>query len=287
MPETPEAQAQAEARAAIAAAGTLPDHEIDLAAVALQFARIDRPDADWRAAAQALSELARQAVQVALASPKAEAGDLMQRAHALAAVIHEAAGYDGDSETYDDQANANLIEVIRRRRGLPVALGILWLHAAEAAGWGAHGVDFPGHFLVALEGGRGQAVVDVFHGGAPLGAPELRHLLKRMEGERAELRPGLLVAMTRRGVLLRLQNNIKLRRLRDGDMPGALACTEDMLRLAPTHAPMWREAGLMNQRLDRIGAALACLDRCLELEPEGEMASRVRQVVDDLRQRLN
>jgi regulator of sirC expression with transglutaminase-like and TPR domain len=287
MPETPEAQAQAEARAAIAAAGTLPDHEIDLAAVALQFARIDRPDADWRAAAQALSELARQAVQVALASPKAEAGDLMQRAHALAAVIHEAAGYDGDSETYDDQANANLIEVIRRRRGLPVALGILWLHAAEAAGWGAHGVDFPGHFLVALEGGRGQAVVDVFHGGAPLGAPELRHLLKRMEGEKAELRPGLLVAMTRRGVLLRLQNNIKLRRLRDGDMPGALACTEDMLRLAPTHAPMWREAGLMNQRLDRIGAALACLDRCLELEPEGEMASRVRQVVDDLRQRLN
>ncbi len=287
MPETPDAQAQAEARAAIAAAGTLPDHEIDLAAVALQFARIDRPDADWRGAAQALSELARQAVQAALASPKAEAGDLVQRANALATVIHEAAGYDGDSETYDDLANANLIDVIRRKRGLPVALGIVWLHAAEAAGWGAHGVDFPGHFLVALEGGRGQAVVDVFHGGAPLGAPELRHLLKRMEGEKAELRPGLLVAMTKRGVLLRLQNNIKLRRLRAGDMPGALACTEDMLRLAPTHAPMWREAGLMNQRLDRIGAALQCLDRCLELEPEGEMASRVRQVVDDLRQRLN
>jgi regulator of sirC expression with transglutaminase-like and TPR domain len=287
MPETPEALAQAEARAAITAAGTLPDHEIDLAAVALQFARIDRPDADWRAAAQALSEIARLAVQAAMANPKAEAGDLAQRATTLATVIHDTAGYDGDSETYDDQANANLIEVIRRKRGLPVALGILWLHAAEAAGWGAHGVDFPGHFLVALEGGRGQAVVDVFHGGSPLGAPELRRLLKRMEGDKAELRPGLLVTMTRRGVLLRLQNNIKLRRLRVGDLAGALACTEDMLRLAPTHAPTWREAGLMNQRLDRIGAALQCLDRCLELEPEGDMASRVRQMVGELRQRLN
>jgi regulator of sirC expression with transglutaminase-like and TPR domain len=60
-----------------------------------------------------------------------------------------------------------------------------------------------------------------------------------------------------------------------------------MLRLAPGHVPMWREAGLMNQRLDRIGAALQCLDRCLELEPEGEMAARVRQVVEELRQRLN
>ena len=285
--DTPQAQALAEARAAITAAGTLPDHEIDLAAVALQFARIDRPEADWRAANQALSALARAAVQAAIGNPRAEAGDLMQRAQALAGVIHEQAGFDGDSERYDDLANANLIEVLHRRRGLPVALGILWLHAAEAAGWGAHGVDFPGHFLVALEGGRGQAVVDVFHGGAPLGAPELRHLLKRMEGDKAELRPGLLVAMSRRGVLLRLQNNIKLRRLRAGDMPGALVCTEDMLRLAPDHGPMWREAGLMNQRLDRIGAALHCLDRCLELEPEGEMAGRVRQVIEELRQRLN
>ncbi len=287
MPETPQDLAQAEARAAIAAAGTLPDHEIDLAAVALQFARIDRPDADWRAAAAALSALARQAVQAAIASPKAEAGDLVQRANALARVLHEAAGFDGDSEHYDNPANANLIDVLNRRRGLPVALGILWLHTAEAAGWGAHGVDFPGHFLVALEGGRGQAVVDVFHGGAPLGAPELRHLLKRMEGDKAELRPGLLVAMSKRGVLLRLQNNIKLRRLQAGDMPGALACTEDMLRLAPDHAPMWREAGLMNQRLDRISAALQCLDHCLELEPAGEMAGRVRQVIEELRQRLN
>ena len=281
------ASPEAEARAAIAAAASLPDHEIDLAGVALQFARIDRPDADWRAAAKALSGLARQAVQAALANPAAAAGDLAQRATTLAEVLHDAAGFDGDSEHYDDPANANLIDVLARKRGLPVALGILWLHVAEAAGWGAHGVDFPGHFLVALEGERGQAVLDVFHGGALLGAPELRHLLKQMEGDKAELRPGLLVTMSKRAVLLRLQNNIKLRRLRAGNLAAALTCTEDMLRLVPDHAPMWREAGLMNQRLDRIGAALACLDRCLELEPSGETASRVRQIIEELRQRLH
>jgi regulator of sirC expression with transglutaminase-like and TPR domain len=184
-------------------------------------------------------------------------------------------------------ANANLIHVLERKRGLPVALGILWLHAADAAGWGAHGIDFPGHFLLALESPRGQVVVDVFAGGATLSAPELRALIKRVEGARAELRPGLLAPMPRRAVLLRLQNNIKLRRLRANDVEGALSCTQDMLRLAPDHAALWREAGLMQHRLERIGAALVSLDRALELEPEGEASHRIRGLVEELRNRLN
>lgn len=278
---------QEEARIALSAAGQLPEAEIDLAATALQFARIDAPEADWHAAAAVLSELAQEAVAAAGADAEADAGDAERRREALAGIIHGRLGFAGDAETYDDLANANLIRVVERRRGLPVALGILWLHAAEAAGWAAHGVDFPGHFLVAVEGVRSQALVDVFSGGTGLQAPDLRLLLKRMEGERAELRPGLLRLIGKRGVLLRLQNNIKLRRLRAGDLPGALACTEDMLRLSPDHAILWREAGLMNQRLERIAAALTCFDRSLELEPVGEAANRIRAMAEELRHRLH
>ncbi|UFN49273.1 tetratricopeptide repeat protein [Roseomonas sp. OT10] len=284
---TDPAQEQAEARAALEAAGELPDPELDLVAVALQFARIDAPEADWRAAQARLSELAREAVAAALEDTAAEAGDAPSRREVLARVIHDSHGYVGDSESYDDADNANLIRVTERRRGLPVAIGILWLHAAEAAGWAAHGIDFPGHFLVALEGARGQSVLDPFEGGVPLSAPELRALLKRVEGPKAELRPGLLAPMGKRAVLLRLQNNLKLRRLRAGRLDSALACAEDMLRLAPDAAVLWREAGLMNQRLDRIGAAIACLDRFLELVPEGEAAERMRSLAEELRQRLN
>ena len=281
------AQSPEEARAALAAAGQLPDAEIELAAVALQFARIDAPEADWRAASGLLSELAQAAVAAAASDPVADAGDAERRRAVLAEVIHGRFGFRGDTEDYENPANANLISVAERRRGLPVALGILWLHAAEAAGWAAHGVDFPGHFLLAVEGGRGQALVDVFAGGTGLQAPELRALIKRIEGERAELRPGLVRLMDKRAVLLRLQNNIKLRRLRAGELAGALTCLEDMLRLASDQALLWREAGLMNQRLDRIAAALGCLERSLELEPEGPVASRTRMVVEELRHRLN
>jgi regulator of sirC expression with transglutaminase-like and TPR domain len=148
-------------------------------------------------------------------------------------------------------------------------------------------VDFPAHFLVALEGKSVQAVIDVFGGGVTLDARDLRVLLKRVEGEKAELRPGLLRPMNARRVLLRLQNNIMSRRLQAGDLPGALACTEDMLRFAPDHAELWRQAAVMNQRLDRVTAALRCFEQFLALAPEGDAAGRIRGAMDELRTRLN
>jgi len=276
-----------DARAALAALGSLPDGEIDIAQAALQLARVDALEADWRAGAEHLTALARAAVNAAAADPEADAGDVNRRRAVLAQVIHGQFGYAGDSDTYEDMANANLLRVIERRRGLPVALGVLWLHAAEAAGWEAHGVDFPGHFLLALAGGRSQVVVDVFAGGHAMDARDLRATLKRFAGEQAELGPASLARMDKRAVLLRLQNNIKVRRLRDGDLPGAVACTEDMLRIAPEAAPLWREAGLMHQRLDHIAAAITALETFLRLAPDGPQAARVKGLLEELRQRLN
>jgi regulator of sirC expression with transglutaminase-like and TPR domain len=262
----------------------LPDSEIDLGDAAVQLARIDAPRADWRAARAHLSELARAAVAVARDIP---GNDLRSQAGALTELLTRTHGYAGDSETYDDLANANLIRVIERRRGLPVALGILWLHAARAAGWAGHGIDFPGHFLVALEGPRTQTVLDVFARGESMDARDLRALLKRVEGPKAELRPGLLAPMASRAVLLRLQNNIKLRRLAAGDLDGTLICVADMLRFAPDEATLWREAGQLHQRLDQIAAALRCFQRFLELVPLGDAAARTRAAMDELRSRLN
>jgi regulator of sirC expression with transglutaminase-like and TPR domain len=266
------------------AIGQLPDAEIDIADAALQLARVDTPDADWQAARGPLSALAREAAALA---DGIGVTDLAGQAVALQRLVAGSHGYRGDGETYDDPANANLIRVVARRRGLPVALGVVWLHAAEAAGWAAHGVDFPGHFLIALACPGEQVVLDVFDGGRSLDARALRTLVKAFEGPEAELRPGLLRPMGRRAVLLRLQNNIKLRRLRGGDVPGALACTEDMLRIAPEEASQWREAGLMNSRLDRVTAALQCYERFLALLPTGDTAARVRAAMDELRSRLN
>ncbi len=271
-------------RAALEAIGQLPDPEIAIADAALQLARADLPDADPEASRAHLSVLAHESV--ALAGTTAP-DDVVGQAVGLARLLGEVHGYVGDSRTYDDLDNANLIRVIERRRGLPVALGVLWLHCARAAGWGCHGVDFPGHFLLALAHDGTQLVLDVFNGGAPVDAPALRRLIKGVEGPDAELRPGVLRPMTTRAVLLRLQNNIKLRRLQAGDMPGALACTENMLRIAPDEAGQWRDAVLMHQRLGQLHEALRCGEAFLNLVPQGEAAERMRAAMADLRARLN
>jgi regulator of sirC expression with transglutaminase-like and TPR domain len=281
MPAPP---APLDPRAALDAIGFLPDVEIDIADAALAFARIDAPEADWWAAREELSAIARGAVALARGAKDAK---LEIRAEMLAGLLVGRHGYRGDSETYEDPANANLIRVIERHKGLPVALGVIWLHAARAAGWGAHGVDFPAHFLLALEGKGSQLVLDIFDGGTALDARALRALLKRIEGEQAELRPGLLQPMSARAVLLRLQNNIKARRLDAGDLQGALTTAENMLRIAPDHSGLWREAALMHQRLDHVSAALRCFERYLTLVPQGEAATRARAAMEELRTRLN
>jgi regulator of sirC expression with transglutaminase-like and TPR domain len=271
-------------RAALTAIGQLADAEVDIGNAALQLARVDAPDADWQGAARHLSDLAKAVVKHAVAM---DTEDLPGRAAVLAEVLAGDFGYAGDLETYDDPANANLIRVIERRRGLPVALGVIWLHAARAAGWASHGVDFPAHFLIALEGRKTQVVVDVFNAGSVMSARDLRSLLKRVEGEKAELRPGLLQPMSTRRVLLRLQNNIMTRRLDAGDVRGGLRCIEDMLLIAPDQAELWRQAGAMNQTLEQVAAARDCYQRFLELVPEGGVADGVRVQLGILRSMLN
>lgn len=270
--------------AALDALGQLPDAELDLADAALQLARADLPGADWEPVRAHLSALARDAAY--LGPPEGKDG-AEARAGALAALLAGRHGYRGDAETYDDLANANLIRVVERRRGLPVALGILWIHAARAAGWEASGLDFPGHFLIGLAAGGRQAVVDPFDGGQVLDAPALRALVKRIEGPGGELRPGFLRPVGNRLVLLRLQNNVKLRRLRAGDVRGALDCAERMLRLAPAAATLWREAALMHEQIGQIAAALGAWERFLALVPEGELAVQAQEAIAGLRARLH
>ena len=122
---------------------------------------------------------------------------------ALSEVIARSYAYRGDSETYDDLQNADLVRVIERRKGLPVALSILYLHVARAQGWQAEGLAFPGHFLIRIGIDGARHVVDPFHEGAVRDASELRKLLRQVLGPDAELVPAHFDPVSDRDVLLR------------------------------------------------------------------------------------
>ena len=265
-------------------AGTLADAELDIAGVALSLAALDCPDADPAPYHAHLEELA---AGVAAKIPPGETPGVVDRVGALSGTIAGEHGYEGDTVTYDDPQNANLMRVIDRRKGIPVALAVIYLAAARAQGWEAWGLSFPGHFLIRLEHGAARAIVDPFNGGVERGAADLRDLLKQMAGVEAELRPDHYDAIGNRDTLLRLLNNIKVRALAAGDAARAAEIVERCLLFAPDRIELLHEAGACHARTGNLRRATEALETYLARCDAGEERDRAESLLHRLRARLN
>lgn len=238
--------------------GACADDSIDLADTALLLGALDVPNAPL---ARYRTHIGRLAGGVAARTGADE--PLERRRGHLNAVLFKDNGYAGDTESYDDPENANLLRVIDRRAGLPVSLGILYIHVARTQGWAVDGLAFPGHFLVRLDDRDRRLIVDPFHRGQTLEAGHLRGLLKQFRGADAELEPSHYAPVGNRAILLRLQNNLKTRALQAGDAGRAAAILERMLLIAPEAGGVWHELGILRARLGTMKDAVRALERGL------------------------
>ncbi len=279
------ASGRQDVESALRRVGGLPDAAIDIADTALLLAALDQPRLPLERYRHHLSLLARDAAE--LSSQQAAESELAGRLATLRRVIFEKYGYAGDEETYDDLQNGNLMRVIDRRRGLPVALGILAVHTARAQGWDVAGLAFPGHFLLQFQAGAGRIVADPFNELRELQASDLRDLLKVLAGVEAELKPEHYAPVGNREILLRLQNNLKLRHLREHRPEQALEIVESMLLFAPDRHGLWREAGLLHAHLSNLRAAIVSLEHYLELAPLGGERQQANELLRQLRGQLN
>jgi regulator of sirC expression with transglutaminase-like and TPR domain len=255
---------------------------LPIAEAALALASFDRPRVALTRYRQHLSAIARDVGRHAGGS-----ADLAVRARALNEIILLKYGYSGDELTYDDLQNANLMRVIDRRKGLPVALGILYLDAARAQGWETVGLGFPGHFLIRLSDGPTRLILDPFHGGRVLDAVALRELLKAIAGQEVELAPEHYAPVPDREVLLRLQNNLKSRLIQGQRHEQAVRVIETMQMLAPDLAELYREAGLLHAQLGNMRAAVAAIEQFVARAPEGSQRHEAAVVLQQLKAKLN
>ncbi|HEV2185630.1 MAG TPA: transglutaminase-like domain-containing protein [Stellaceae bacterium] len=262
--------------------GSLSSPSLPIAEAALALASFERPRIALARYRQHLVVLARDVGRHAAA-----ASGLVAQANALNEIILLKHGYSGDELTYDDLQNANLMRVIDRRKGLPVALGILYLSAARAQGWDAVGLGFPGHFLIRLSQGPERIILDPFHGGRTLDAMALRELLKAISGQEVELTPDHYAPVPDRDVLLRLQNNLKSRLLQGQQFERAARVIETMQMLAPDLAELWREAGLVNAQLGNMRAAMQSIEQFVARSPDGPARHEAAVMLQQLKSKLN
>lgn len=272
---------RSEARGALMRLAVTPDAAVDIGEAALALAAFDRPD---RAIAPYRGHLDDLAAETGAALADSDGGLAAQIA-ALQQVLVERYGYAGDDDTYDDLRNANTMWVIDRRRGLPVTLGILYLHCARRLGWRMEGLNFPGHFLLRLEHDGARAIIDPFNSGRPVTAADMRDMLKATAGAAAELQPAYYQPVSARDVLLRLMNNIKLRHIAADDMPHALSALERMRLFAPDEPSVWRETGLLQAHMGDVAGAVEALETFMSLSDNDRQRHHAAMLIQELRSR--
>jgi len=210
-----------------------------------------------------------------------DAHSARQQAEALSQVLFDEFGFVGDQASYDDPANADLIRVLDRRRGLPVSLSILYIAAARRMGWIAEALDVPGHVLVLIGNEAAPTIIDPFRGGCLVSEQQLAALVA---AHTVGMPPAVrhVAAMANRAILVRLLLNQATRAKQAGKGRRALELYNRMTMIAPSHGPAWWERARLELDEGDTAAARHSLTAMLEVTREPDLRSKITQTLDAL-----
>lgn len=202
---------------------------------------------------------------------------------ALKHILGDREGYAGDDERYDDLQNADLISVIDRRKGMPITLCVLYIYIGRKCGWAVEGLNFPGHFLARVDHASVRLIFDPFASCDVMEAPALRQLIKDVRGPNAELLADYYRPCSNREILLRLQNNIKLRMIEGEDYKGALQSVEWMRMMAPNDYRLLLDAGVLYAKTGQGHPAAAALEEYIILAPDARDRLDAERMLREIR----
>lgn len=196
-------------------------------------------------------------------------------------------GLNGDLLDASDPTNTDVIAVASRRRGLSAALSIFYLDAAQRAGVKAEGVDFPNHFLLRVETTGGPVALDPFSQGRIVLPSELsrRALLAGLTPHVAHRLDLLMVPVTRRQSLIRLQNMLFNRAVRNGDYQTAERSALRRALLDPLDHRPWLDVASVRELQGRLAGAIEALARAGRVS--GDASAGPPPAIERLRKRLN
>ncbi len=256
----------------LAELGLLDDADIDLVEGGIALARADRPRADPGPLRRLVAAWA--IVLQKDVAPVSGSG----RARRLAGLIAADAGLTGATTDYDNPANADLIAVAERGRGLPVTLSLLYVALARRVGWRADALSLPGHVVVEIKGGVDTALIDPFDHGSGISRTRLQEIARAAGGPV----PAQFERMSNRQILVRLLSNQATRARSGGDSDRALLLHERMTAVAPRYSGLWWERARLEQLMGRNTAARASLTAMLETTHDGGQVKRIHTALASL-----
>ena len=205
---------------------------------------------------------------------------------ALNHYLFDELGFSGNSDDFYDPRNSFLNEVIERRVGIPITLGVVYIEIGRRIGLGLHGVSFPGHFLVKCALRDGIVVLDPYSRGVSLDADELQQRL-RAAGSPGDVDGAILAhllgAASNKEVLGRMLRNLKGIYVERADWLRALSASERVIALLPDDAgEEYRDRAGIYLKLECIRAALGDFNTYLRQCPGAADAETVTAQIAEL-----
>ncbi|WP_031496754.1 SirB1 family protein [Bryobacter aggregatus] len=170
-------------------------------------------------------------------------------------------GIAGNEADYYNPRNSCLNHVLEARTGIPITICVLYMELGRRLGVAVDGIGAPGHFLLRLEEDGDTYYLDPYHQG------QIKEDVER------ELDPRYLVAASKRSIVIRMLNNLRLIYLQRQAWRKANAVLDLLLEADPVDADVLRQRAATLAATQRFHAAAADLDRYLELrplDPDGE-----------------
>ncbi len=179
--------------------------------------------------------------------------------------------------------------MLKRRRGLPILLSVVWLEVARRAGAPVYGVALPGHFIVGFGTPEGpHALADPFDSGRPLTEEEAGLLVAGATGaplSAAEFSPAEPLE-----IVLRVLNNIRAWAAARPERSGVQLWAVELSLLLPSHPARLRyeRAELLVERGEFARGARELEEYAEVIAPlEPEAAETVRRQALAARALLN
>lgn len=246
----------------LAMIGCLDDEDIRLDHAALELAAADRVRPDLGGPHLLLDGLA--------ARLPGHVRGSSARAEALSGLLGGTEAFTGETDDYEHPRNADFISTLERRRGLPIALAILYVSIARRHGWTAQVMGLPGHVLVAIGGEAERVLIDPFHKGrfVDAGLPATR-------GDAAAL-------LDNRQTLIRLVMNQASRAAQAGEDGRALTLYRRLTLVAPGYPDLWWERARLEQQAGDKEAARRSLAAMRETTHDPALVGQIRAAFETL-----
>ena len=232
--------------------------DVDLTTAALELSRDVSPNLDFQETFSWIDDRAKE-LSGCVACSNTERDALQE----LSRFIAEGQGIYGEKDCYDRPQSSYLDRVIETKRGIPIALSLLYMAIGKRVGIELKGVAAPAHFLVRYESVEGPLFLDPFFRGRLFTFSECRQWLGNFTGLPSQAIESALKPVGPRKIILRMLNNLKKVYGDKKYWSAARMVQHRLTALEPASYRQRKDLAVFSLRANRPGEAIDLLESCL------------------------